>query len=57
MPIFCVHEAEYEKKIDECKQKTKAAKSEAPADAEIELLQKELQAKIEKEHLLKEDLR
>ena len=55
--MFCVHEAEYEKKIDECKQKTKKVKSKAHGYAEIELLQKELQAEIEKEHLLKEDLR
>ncbi|XP_019055270.1 PREDICTED: uncharacterized protein LOC104609056 isoform X1 [Nelumbo nucifera] len=50
-------EAEYRRKIDECKQRMDDAKSEVIADADIEFLQKELDEEIQKEHLLKEELR
>ncbi|KAF2306466.1 hypothetical protein GH714_018350 [Hevea brasiliensis] len=39
---------DHQKKIDECKQKTEKAKLEVPADAELDLLQKELDAEHEK---------
>ncbi|KAI3413095.1 uncharacterized protein J3R85_016533 [Psidium guajava] len=48
---------EYQEKIDACKKKTEAARSEAAADVDIEQLEKELQEEIEKERLLMEDLR
>nr|DAD45940.1 TPA_asm: hypothetical protein HUJ06_004170 [Nelumbo nucifera] len=48
---------EYRRKIDECKQRMDDAKSEVIADADIEFLQKELDEEIQKEHLLKEELR
>ena len=54
---FSEHEAEYKRKIDECKQNTKKEKFEAPTNAEIELLQKKPQTEHETEHLLKKDLR
>ncbi|KAG8647788.1 kinetochore protein SPC24 homolog isoform X1 [Manihot esculenta] len=47
----------HQKKINECKQKTEKAKLEVPADAELDILQKELEAEQEKEHLLMEELR
>ncbi|KAJ8898988.1 hypothetical protein K2173_008490 [Erythroxylum novogranatense] len=47
----------YEKKLDECKQKTEKAKFEISADDELELLQKELEREIEKERLLMQELR
>lgn len=50
-------EADYQKKIDVCKKKTEEAKSEVAADAEIDLLQKELEVEMEKEHLLMDELR
>ncbi|CAN1820561.1 Kinetochore protein SPC24 homolog [Linum perenne] len=40
---------DYQKKIDECKQKTDKAKLEVVNDSEIDLLQKELEAEIENE--------
>ncbi|CAK9150427.1 unnamed protein product [Ilex paraguariensis] len=46
-----------EKKIDMCKQKTDETKSEIAEDAEIELLQKELEEEFQREHLLTEELR
>lgn len=52
-----LYEADYQKKIDVCKKKTEEAKSEVAADAEIDLLQKELEVEIEKEHLLMDELR
>uniref|UniRef100_A0A2P2K1U5 Kinetochore protein Spc24 n=2 Tax=Rhizophora mucronata TaxID=61149 RepID=A0A2P2K1U5_RHIMU len=48
---------EYQKKIDEYMQKTEKAKSEVSADAELELLQKELEAELENERVLAEELR
>ncbi|CAN0879672.1 Kinetochore protein SPC24 homolog [Linum grandiflorum] len=48
---------DHQKKIDECKQKTNKAKLEVVDDAEIDLLQKELEAEMENERALKEDLR
>ncbi|KAK9060939.1 hypothetical protein SSX86_018119 [Deinandra increscens subsp. villosa] len=47
----------YKKKIDMCKQKTEAIKAEIASDAEIHLLQKELDDEIQRETLLQEDLR
>lgn len=51
------NEAEYEKKIDACKQKTEVAYSEVVADEEIDLLQRELDEVIETESLFMEELR
>lgn len=51
------HIAAHQKKINECKQKTEKAKLEVPADAELDIRQKELEAEQEKEHLLMEELR
>ncbi|XP_062166294.1 kinetochore protein SPC24 homolog [Alnus glutinosa] len=48
---------DYQTNIDVCKKKTEEAKSEAAADAEIDLLQQELEEEIKKEHLLMEELR
>jgi len=52
-----LYEADYQKKIDVCNKKTEEAKSEVAADAEIDLLQKELEVEMEKEHLLMDELR
>jgi hypothetical protein len=52
-----LYEADYQKRIDICKKKTEEAKSEVAADAEIDLLQKELEEEIEKEHLLMDEHR
>ena len=51
------YEADYEKRIDACKQKTETAKSEVISDEELDLLQKELEEECEKESLLLEELR
>ncbi|XP_050237973.1 kinetochore protein SPC24 homolog [Mercurialis annua] len=48
---------DYEKKIEECKQKTEKAKLEVSSDEELELLYKELEEEREKEQLLMEELR
>jgi len=48
---------EYQKKIDLSKKKADAAKSEAVADAEMDLLQKELEEELQREHLLREEFR
>lgn len=48
---------DYIKKIDLCKQKTEAARAEVATDAEINLLQKELDEELQKETLLQEELR
>ncbi|KAK4268508.1 hypothetical protein QN277_025158 [Acacia crassicarpa] len=48
---------DYQKKIDECKQKTEQARSEVVADAELDLLQRELDEELEKERMLGEELR
>ncbi|KAF2288477.1 hypothetical protein GH714_007823 [Hevea brasiliensis] len=40
---------DYQRKIDECKQKTEKAKLEVPAESELDCLQKELEAEQEKE--------
>ncbi|XP_028786407.1 kinetochore protein SPC24 homolog [Neltuma alba] len=48
---------DYQKKIDECKQKTAQARSEVVADAELDLLQKELEEELEKERTLGAELR
>ena len=39
------------------KQKTDETKSEIAEDAEIDLLQKELEGEFQREHLLREELR
>lgn len=48
---------DYRKKIDECKHKTEQARSEVVADAELDLLQRELEEELEKERMLGEELR
>ena len=48
---------DYQKKIDLCKQKTEAAKAEVASDAEINLLQKDLDDELQRESLLQEELR
>ena len=55
--VYLLCEADYQKKIDVCKKKTEEAKSEVAADAEIDLLQKELEVEMEKEHSLMDELR
>ncbi|XP_027929883.1 kinetochore protein SPC24 homolog [Vigna unguiculata] len=46
-----------EKKVDACKQKIEEARSETVTDAELDLLQRELEEDLEKERLLKEEFR
>ncbi|KAK7294740.1 hypothetical protein RJT34_17635 [Clitoria ternatea] len=46
---------EYQKKIDACKQKIEEVRSETVADADLDLLQRDLDEELEKERLLKED--
>jgi hypothetical protein len=53
----CLHESDYQNKIDSHKQKIEDARSETAADAELELLQRELDEELEKERLLKEEFR
>ncbi|KAF7825502.1 kinetochore protein SPC24-like protein [Senna tora] len=48
---------DYQKKIEECKQKTEQARSEISADAELDLLQGELEEELKKEQFLEEELR
>ncbi|KAM6550541.1 hypothetical protein CsatB_000349 [Cannabis sativa] len=48
---------DYESKIAACKQKTEAAKSEVVSDAELDLLNKELEEECNEECLLLEELR
>lgn len=52
-----LYEADYEKRIDACKQKTETAKSEVIADEELDRLQQELEDELEKESLLLKELR
>ncbi|KAI8557121.1 hypothetical protein RHMOL_Rhmol05G0310600 [Rhododendron molle] len=49
--------SDYQKKIDLRKKKADEAKSEAVADAEMDFLQKELEEELQREHLLREELR
>lgn len=51
------YNAEYQKKIDSCKRKTEEAKSAVTADAELDLLEKELEEELRRERLLGEELR
>lgn len=56
------HEAQslledYQKKINTCKQKTEEAKSAVTTDAELDLLEKELEEEHQRERLLEEQLR
>lgn len=53
----CIQAADYQNKIDACKQKTDEAKSEVIADSEIDRLQKELEEEIEREHSFRQELR
>ncbi|MED6185038.1 hypothetical protein PIB30_053121 [Stylosanthes scabra] len=46
-----------QKKIEACKQKKEEARCETASDAELDLLQRELDEELEKENLLKEELR
>ncbi|XP_057458924.1 kinetochore protein SPC24 homolog [Lotus japonicus] len=48
---------DYQKKIDAYKRKIEEAGSETVADAELDLLQRELEEELEKERLLKEEFR
>uniref|UniRef100_A0A5B7AC95 Uncharacterized protein n=1 Tax=Davidia involucrata TaxID=16924 RepID=A0A5B7AC95_DAVIN len=48
---------DYQTNIDACKQKANEAKSEAAGDAEIDFLQKELEEELQRERLLREELR
>lgn len=48
---------DYQKKINLCKKRADASKSEAVADAEMDLLQEELKEGLQREHLLREELR
>jgi len=52
-----LYESDYEKKVDACKQKIEEARSETVADADLDLLQRELEKELEKERLLKEEFR
>jgi len=52
-----LYESDYEKKVDACKQKIEGVRSETAADAELDLLQRELEEELEKERLLKEEFR
>ncbi|KAL6987884.1 hypothetical protein U1Q18_013631 [Sarracenia purpurea var. burkii] len=48
---------DYQKKIDASKKKIAEVKSEVAADAEIDLLEKELEEELQRECLLREELR
>ncbi|CAL0302611.1 unnamed protein product [Lupinus luteus] len=48
---------DYEEKINACKQKTEEARHETTSDAEVDLLERELEEELEKERILKEELR
>ncbi|KAK4755440.1 hypothetical protein SAY87_009197 [Trapa incisa] len=48
---------DYQRKIDECKEKTEAARCEVVGDAELDQLEKELHEELEKEHLLLKNMR
>jgi len=52
-----LYESDYQKKVDTCKQKIEEARSETAADADLDLLQRELEEELEKERLLKEEFR
>lgn len=57
MHLTCSYDIDYQKKIDKCKKRTEEAKTEVAADSEIDLLQKELDEEIQKEHFLMDELR
>lgn len=59
MLLTCAYnyESDYQKKTEACKQKIEEARSETAADADLELLQRELEEELEKERLLKEEFR
>ncbi|KAJ6823661.1 uncharacterized protein M6B38_127345 [Iris pallida] len=48
---------EYQKMINTCKEKIDKARSDTVADSEIENLQNELEEKLQKQSLLREELR
>lgn len=50
-------EADYQERIDACKQKTERAKSDIAGEAEVDHLQIELEQELKKERALKEELR
>lgn len=50
-------EADYEERIDACKQKTERAKSDIAGEVEVDHLQIELEEELKKERALKEELR
>lgn len=52
-----LNEADYEKKIQACRQKTEEAKANTVADDEMEILEKELEEEVGKGHLLMEEIR
>ncbi|RDX88221.1 hypothetical protein CR513_30217, partial [Mucuna pruriens] len=47
---------DYQKKIDGCKQKIEEARSDTATDADLELLQRELEEELEKERSLKDEM-
>ena len=51
------HASDYERKIDMSKKKADEAKSEVVSNAEMSLLQKELEEELQRERLLREELR
>ena len=52
-----LYKSDYQKKIDASTKKTEEARCGVPDDAELDLLQRELQEELETEHLLGEELR
>lgn len=55
--LLLILASDYEKKIQACKKKEAAAQSESAADAELDLLQKELEEEQNLERMLREELR
>lgn len=49
--------SEYQEKISACKEKIYKAESETIADAELDRVQKDLEAELQNEHLLRQELR
>ncbi|XLS90615.1 hypothetical protein HN51_066623 [Arachis hypogaea] len=57
LQFLFVCESDCQKKIDACKQKKEEARCESASDAELDLLQRELDEELEKENFLKEEFR
>ncbi|GJV30710.1 hypothetical protein Tco_1387158 [Tanacetum coccineum] len=55
--LMLFHVTDYQEKIHLCMHKTEACKAKVTSDAEINLLQKELDEELQKETLLQDDLR